>query len=227
MLTRDEVSVVDAGSPYAQQGEASPEFIEVLLVEDNPRCAAAFRSSLGQYGIDVAIATTLASARHFLHRLDCHLDAVLLDSRLPDGRGEALLPDIEALSKQPGIVILSDFLDEISPEAASYRAVLAPKTMAPSCLASILRRAARGYAKCTLDRFAKHFRLTLREVEVLDRVATGSSPKEAAAALGCSIQAVYAHLSRVGMKTKCGGYQEVVAKLFQFSCHGLGHAIHF
>jgi hypothetical protein len=60
-----------------------------------------------------------------------------------------------------------------------------------------------------------------------DRVVNGSSPKEIAAALGCSIQAVYAHLTGVGMKTKCVCYKEIVAKLFQFSCHGLGHAVRF
>jgi DNA-binding CsgD family transcriptional regulator len=62
----------------------------------------------------------------------------------------------------------------------------------------------------------------------LDRVANGISPKQIAVEFGCSMQAVYAKLARVSTKTGCANYPEVVARLFQFSCHGLGHgnAIH-
>ena len=225
MFTKDEASVEGIGARHATQSESLVEPIQVLLVEDNENCAAAFRQSLDPYDIDTSIATSAASARQFLIQLGVRFDAVLLDLPLPDGRGENLLSDIEALSKQPGIVILSDFLGEISPEATSYRAVIAPKTIAPSCLASILRHTANGYAECILKRFAKHFSLTPGEMKVLDHVATGSSPKETAAAIGCSTQAVYAHLKGIGVKTSCGCYQEVVAKLFQFSCHGLGRGI--
>ena len=107
----------------------------------------------------------------------------------------------------------------------SYRVVLTPKTIAPASLASILRRSARGYAQCTIDRFGRHFGLTSKEVETLDHVASGTSPKEVAGVLACSIQAVYAHLTRICDKTSCASYQEVVAMLFRFSCHGLGRAI--
>jgi DNA-binding NarL/FixJ family response regulator len=199
--------------------------ISVLFVEDNQHCATAFRRVLGQYGFDLIIASTLASARKRLAQLGDDIDAVLLDLDLPDGRGEELLPLIETLSRQPGVVIFSDFLDEIKPEATSYRVVLTPKTIAPASLASILRRSARGYAQCTIERFGKHFGLTVREMETLDCMACGTSPKETAVTLVCSIQSVYAHLARICEKTSCTTYQEVVAMLFRYSCHGLGHAI--
>jgi DNA-binding CsgD family transcriptional regulator len=146
-----------------------------------------------------------------------------LDLHLPDGRGEDLLPEIEALSRQPGIVILSDFLDEVRPDVTSYRAVLVPKTIAPAALASLLHQGASGYAQDTLIRFATKYRLTSKEVEVLGCVARGASPKQAAADLVCSVQVVYVHLAGVCARTGCASYHEVVAKLFQFSCHGLGH----
>lgn len=201
--------------------------VRVLFVEDGKDCAAAFRRALEKYGIDIMVAGSLADARAFLMDLHKAIDVVLLDLHLPDGRGEDLLPDIEALFPQPGIVILSNFLDEVDPEVTAYRAVLTPKTIAPKRLACILSRAAKGYAKSTLARYAKHFRLSLRETEVLDYVASGASPKGAAVALDCSIQAVYAHLSRIDLKTGCESYQEVVAKLFLFSCHGLGRGAYF
>jgi DNA-binding NarL/FixJ family response regulator len=196
--------------------------LKVLFVEDDPSCAAAFRRALAQYQIDVAVAKDLSSARLLLRGLRTHLDAVLLDLDLPDGRGEDLLPEIDAISRQPGIVILSDFLDQIRPEAASYRPILVPKTITPASLAAVLRIAVGGYVQGTLVRFAKRFGLTRRESEILDRLAKGASPKEVALEFDCSMQAVYAHLGRVCTKTNCASYREVVAALFQFSCHGLG-----
>jgi DNA-binding CsgD family transcriptional regulator len=114
-------------------------------------------------------------------------------------------------------------LDEVRPEVTSYRVVLAPKTIGPSVLAAILHQGATGHADGTLTRFARNYRLTSKESEVLGRVARGDSPKQTAAYLECSVQAVYVHLAGVCSKTACSSYHQVMAKLFQFSCHSLGH----
>jgi DNA-binding NarL/FixJ family response regulator len=166
----------------------------------------------------------VAGARRLLSQLGSSFDAVLLDLRLPDGRGEDLLADIEGLSPQPGIVIFSDYLHDLRPEAASYRTIQTSKQTPPALLAGILRLAAKGYAHSTLGRFAKQFGLTVRESDILNRVAGGINPKQIAVDLECSIQAVYAHLVRIGKKTDCDGYHEVVAKLFRFACQSLGHS---
>ena len=197
--------------------------INVLFVEDMAPCARAFKRALEAYDIDIVVAADLAQARRLIRECGEQFDAVLLDLQLPDGRGEDLLPEIEGLARQPGIVILSDFLDQVRPEVTSYRAVLAPKTIAPSALASILHQGASGYANDTLTRFARNYKLTSKETEILARVARGASPKQTAAELACSVQVVYVHLAGVCSKTSCASYHEVVAKLFQFSCHGLGH----
>lgn len=197
--------------------------IKVLFVEDMEPCARAFKRALAAYGIDIVVASDVSQGRQLLQVRGEQFDAVLLDLHLPDGRGEDLLPEIEALARQPGIVILSDFLDEVRPEVASYRAVLAPKTIAVSALAALLHQGATGYADDTVTRFARNYRLTSREEEILARVAKGASPKQTAAELACSVQVIYVHLAGVCAKTRCSSYHEVVAKLFQFSCHGLGH----
>jgi DNA-binding NarL/FixJ family response regulator len=197
--------------------------MSVLFVEDTGPCARAFKRALETYGVDIVVAADLSQARRLLRERGEQFDAVLLDLHLPDGRGEDLLPEIEALTKQPGIVILSDFLDEVRPEVTSYRVVLASKTISPSALAAILHQGATGYVDDTLTRFARNYRLTSRETEILGRVASGASPKQTAADLACSVQVVYVHLAGVCAKTGCASYHEVVAKLFQFSCHGLGH----
>jgi DNA-binding CsgD family transcriptional regulator len=139
---------------------------------------------------------------------------------LPDGRGEELLPDLDQLSRQPGLVIFSSFLDEIRPEATSYRPILVPKTIAPSSLAAIVRIAANGYAHHALSHFAKRFGLTNKETKILELVARGEKPKGIAQELDCSIQAVYAHLTKICVRTDCSSYQEAMAMLFQFACHG-------
>jgi DNA-binding NarL/FixJ family response regulator len=194
--------------------------IRVLFVEDDLRCARAFGRNLGRHGMDLAIAENLHGARRVLRKLDCQLDVILLDLHLPDGRGEDLLPDIDQLSRQPGLVIFSSFLDEISPEATSYRPILVPKTIAPSALAAIVRIAANGYVAHALHHFAKRFGLTSKETKILELVARGEKPKGIAMDLKCSMQAVYAHLTKICTRAGCSSYQEAVAMLFQFACHG-------
>ena len=109
------------------------------------------------------------------------------------------------------------------PDASLYRAIWVPKSVHPPALVAIMHRVARGCAHKTLNRFARRFGLTRKETRVLDLVASGVGPKQIAANLNCSSQAVYALLARASNKTESLSYQEVVAKLFQFSCHGLGH----
>ena len=216
--------LVQTAAEAKRTDEESDTPIRVLFVEDDQFCSRAFKRALAQFGVECTIADTASAARRWLGEDGNSFDAVLLDLRLPDGRGEDLLADIERLSPQPGVVIFSDFLDDLRPDAAAYRTVQSTKQIAPGLLAKTLRLAARGYAQSTLGRFAKQFGLTCRESDILNRVAGGISPKQIALDLGCSIQAVYGHLGRIGKKTDCEGYHEVVAKLFRFACNSLGHS---
>lgn len=226
MLSRPALaSLPEEPASPEQLDEFSGAPVRVLFIEDDRSCASAFKRALASFAIDCIVAETAAGARALMRAYGEGFDAVLLDLRLPDGRGEDLLPELEALPKQPGIIIFSDFLQEMRPEATSYRAIPCSKQVTPLVLASLLRVAAKGYAECTLNRFAMHFGLTSREHEVLERVSRGNGPKHVALDLGCSLQAIYAHLGKIGRKTGCSSYQEIIAKLFRFSCHGLGHTL--
>ncbi len=207
------------------QGKAPSPRVRVLLVEDDWHYARVLRQALARYEVDLLPVPDLASARRLLNDAGASVDAVLLEPDLPDGRGEDLLGQIEALPNQPGIVVFSDASQELRTHAATYRVVWAPRFTRASTLAATLRLAARGYADDTLTRFAGYFRLTRKEAEVLDLVAKGISPKRIALEHAVSLQAVYANLARVSTKAECASYQEVIAKLFRFSCHGLGHGI--
>jgi DNA-binding CsgD family transcriptional regulator len=222
MLTRDVVQGAGIGAHKAVDGCDATSRFRVLLVEGDCPYASTCTQALAPHGIDSVVVDCLASARRLLREPGMGIQAVLIALHLPDGRGEELLPDIEALSNQPGVVLFSNCLEQIRPEATLYRTVLVTKSIAPAALARILRLAASGYASSTIKRFARYFRLTPRESEILVRLAAGTAPKEIARACGCSIQAVYAHLSRVGRKVHATGHYQIVAKLFQFSCHSLG-----
>ena len=208
-----------------QVGKRASSAIRVLLIEDNKSFSSAFKRALGQFAVDCVVAETMATARGLIRAWGDSFDAILLDLKLPDGRGEDLLPELEALPRQPGIVIFSDFLLEMRPEVTSCRTIPTSKQVMPPVLASLLHVTGKRYAECTLDRFAKDHNLTRKEHEVLQRIARGDSPKGVALDLGCSLQAVYAHLARIARKTGCSSYHETVAKLFQFSCRGLGQVV--
>jgi DNA-binding NarL/FixJ family response regulator len=194
------------------------------MVEDDEAWAYGVRRALLPYGISVRIVQDVRRARCSLLKLRDPLDIVLLDPVVWHGKGDQLLAEIEALPRQPGVVILTSLNEELGVDASSYRVLLVPKNVQPRELASIMRRVAQGCAQETLERFARRFRLTSKETELLDAIASGVAPKAIATSLHCSRQAVYALLTKVTAKTHCTSYQEVVAKLFQFSCHGLGHA---
>jgi DNA-binding NarL/FixJ family response regulator len=200
------------------------EKVKVLIVEGDQGWAKELQQALASQGVDGTVAADLLHARRFLATAAKHVDSVLLDLILPDGRGEELLPELEALPRQPGIVVLSGAPHELRPNAATFRFMwVSESTPAPS-LAAILRLSAKGYVRSTLDRFANRFRLTRSETTVLVRIADGASPKGVAIDLGCSLQAVYAHLAKISKKAGCASYHELIAALFQFSCHGLGHS---
>lgn len=221
LITGDRLEILDSAAQTLREvGYEHLPIIKVLFVKEDHLSAADMRYQLAGHGVDCRVVCNLFAARTALRQYGWRFDAVVLDFEVHGGRGADLLPDIDALPEQPGIVILSDFVRELPPETASYRPVLATSDVAPPVLASMLRTAVQDCARSTVERFARHFHLTVKEAEVLRHMAKGMSPKKLATDLGCSSQAVYAVLSRIGRKTECSGYHEIVARLLRFSCPG-------
>jgi DNA-binding NarL/FixJ family response regulator len=196
--------------------------VHVLLVDADVHFAEAVCREFCCCGVAVAVAPTLAQARDILSQAS-PLDVVLLEIRLPDGRGESLLLDIEARPRQPVAVIVSAFLQDLSPQAFEYRPVVVEKSRDTQSLLKIVRTVTGGYAGPSIKRFVTRFKLTQRETETITLIAHGRKPKEIAALMCCSEQAVYAHLVRACRKTHCLDYHQLVSKLFEFSCQALGH----
>lgn len=198
--------------------------VHVLLVDADVHFAEAVARDFCCCGVGVAVAPTLAEARNIL-RQTCPLDVVLLEIRLPDGRGESLLLDIESRPRQPVSVIVSAFPQDLSPQALEYRPVVVEKSTDTQALLKIVRAVSGGYAGPSIKRFVTRFKLTRRETETITLIAHGRKPKEIAALMGCSEQAVYAHLVRACRKTHCLDYHQLVGKLFEFACQALGHTL--
>jgi DNA-binding NarL/FixJ family response regulator len=198
--------------------------LHVLLVEDDPHAAHVVARDFRRSGVAVTVARTLADARAFLHGNPTDLDAILLDLRLPDGRGESLLPDIEACSPQPAVIITSAFLSELQADALEYRPTAVPKPVTTQALLRMVRVVAEGYARPVIKRFIQGFDLSKREAEAVALVVQGLKPKEIAESMHCSEKTVYAHLARVCEKTCSHDYHEVVGKVFAFACHTVGHS---
>lgn len=73
--------------------------MRILLIEDEPEMAGALCAALGRHDILVDHVTRLAEARAAL--AEAVHDAVLLDRRLPDGDGLALLAGLRAAAGSP------------------------------------------------------------------------------------------------------------------------------
>jgi DNA-binding CsgD family transcriptional regulator len=86
-----------------------------------------------------------------------------------------------------------------------------------------VRAALSGYSLPLIRRFARASALSRREIEAVILVAQGLKPKEIADRMNCSEPTIYSHLSNICDKTGCSHYLGIVAKLFAFACHALGH----
>lgn len=88
--------------------------IRMLIVDDEPSICSALAMLFQSYGIDTRTAPGAASARAAL--ADDRFDVLLIDLRMPDGRGDALFHD--AAAREPGYRDRTIFMTgDISTEA--------------------------------------------------------------------------------------------------------------
>ncbi len=198
--------------------------LSVLLVENDLPTAEAIARDFDIGGVSVTLALTLADARAALHRESPEIDVVVSELNLPDGRGESLLPQFEALPRQPAVIITSSALAEMQVAALEYRPIALAKPVDTSRLLRVVRTVRGGYARPVLRRFIAGYGLSKRETESIALLAQGLRAKEIAGRMRCSEPTVYSHLARVAAKTGCSDCHDVLAKLFAFACQAVGHA---
>jgi DNA-binding NtrC family response regulator len=93
----------------------------VLIVDDEDLIRWSLRERLTQDGYDVRDSATAAAAMAEFGRVAA--DVVLLDCRLPDGDGIAVLQQIKKLSPDAAVILMTAFPTlENAGEAATYGA---------------------------------------------------------------------------------------------------------
>ncbi len=204
---------------------ARDELFSVLLVADHPRLREAISARLGQLGAGTVYEAANATEARARAAASGPCDVAILDVGFSDGSGTDLVAELRRLG-WPRIVVLADPDDAHAVRAAFHAGAQAYllKSTAP---ASPLPRAARSpgeIARATASFFVpaptalrvvdtddRPRELSAREIEVLQRVADGSSNKEIGQDLGLSALTVKSHLSRIGRKLGTGDRAQMVA----------------
>jgi len=78
--------------------------MHILVVDDEHEICILLRKILCDEGHDVTISGTVHNCRSLLDR---KFDVVLLDQKLPDGKGNELIPGIRAANPEVLIIIIS------------------------------------------------------------------------------------------------------------------------
>lgn len=77
----------------------------ILIVEDSVTLAGAYAAYLSRLDVECALAATLAEAKRAVH--ERAPDVILLDVKLPDGDGLALLGYISGLADKPRVIVMT------------------------------------------------------------------------------------------------------------------------
>ena len=212
--------------------------VPTLLVDDHPVVRAGLRAYLERHaGLRiVGEADGLGQARAWLRHVaerepeatrpatdDSSTDGssadaasqrpklVILDLKLHDGSGTALIPDIRRLAPDARILILSSFPEEDAVRAAIRAGAHGwlDKQQDPSALADAVRAALRGELPLAAEavralaappRVDPFDALTPRERQVLDGIAKGRSNREIAQRLGVREKTVKTHAGHIYAK---------------------------
>jgi DNA-binding NarL/FixJ family response regulator len=171
--------------------------IRVLVVDDHAVVRVGVRTLVNAEP-DMEVVAEAADAPTTLAAYRTHRpDVVLLDLRLPDTSGAALIEALRALDPAARIIVLTSY------DAQAY---LLKGTFPDGILEAAIRRVRAGEQVIPADVAARlaqrvsESSLTPREIEVLELVAKGLSNKEIGGVLRTSAGTVKTHLKRIFVK---------------------------
>jgi DNA-binding NarL/FixJ family response regulator len=195
--------------------------LSVLLVEDDAMVSGWVRMAFE--GSEIRLAGVAASAAEALALAGRrHVDVLLVDYRLPDGRGTELVRDLRLSGVSAPAVLMTaneeSGFNEAAREAGAQGTVL--KTGSADELAEAVRRVHDGGAAYDTrhpPRAAGKTALSPREREVLRLVAAGSTNHQIAQQLGVGAETVKTLLARTFSKLGVRRRAEAVS-----AAHDLG-----
>ncbi|MEM0968247.1 MAG: response regulator transcription factor [Verrucomicrobiota bacterium] len=165
----------------------------------------------------VAEASTVADARKAA--IEHQPDVAILDLRLADGDGIELASELQTLTPNLHIMVLSSYVLEKDVHRAFASGVLSylPKDTHGDDLLSVVRKVARGERYLTpevsllLAKSTAHPALTERELEILKLIAKGQTNKEIATLLHLSENTVKNHVKSILAKLQANDRTHAVA----------------
>jgi DNA-binding NarL/FixJ family response regulator len=197
--------------------------LRILVADDHPLIRAGIRGALA--GVDDIEIVGEASSEAQLLPLIARTspDVALLDLQMHDGDGLLCLQRIRAGHPDVKVIVLSDRCEPLEIVSVLERGAFAYvlKSIDPSDLAAAIRQAVHGtfYSlgglpfpesawSCKAD-------LTMRELEVLQRVAAGLSNRAIAQDLWLSDQTIKFHLRKIYRKLGVTNRTEAALHAFQ------------
>jgi DNA-binding NarL/FixJ family response regulator len=186
----------------------------MLIVEDDPLCVSTWKRIFAMDHWSVVSANSLAEARRAIAESEGFLVA-LLDMKLPDGHGVDLVEELSAMLPKPRILVLSGELNaEVAEKVFGRIDALVPKPVPISVLRSLVFKATRDVIRSQVDNFARRFRLSTKERELLHLVTMGADNRTAARRLECKPQTLNTYWKRILSKTNAHSQRDVVVRLY-------------
>jgi len=191
-----------------------PEPIRVYLIDDHPVVRSGLAMAVADEPDLVLVGDAGTAADGLAGAVAACPRVVLVDLGLPDRDGNELVADLRRSLPDARVVVLSSYDDELRVSealGAGAHGYLLKSSSVPDLLAAIRSAAAGGtplspsLTEAVLRVMRRSSRtgpstidaLTARELQVLERFATGLSTREVAVSLGISPKTVETHRVRI------------------------------
>ena len=184
---------------------SSSRKIKVLSVDDHPLLREGLAAIVNSQE-DLEMVAQAASGREAIQLFRQHRpDVTLMDLRMPDGSGIDVVSAIVAEFPDARIVMLTTFEGDVEIQrslAAGARGYLL-KTTPPVELVDVIRQVHAGKKRIPQEvaaQLAEHIadeRLTSREIDVLQHVASGNRNRDIAEQLFISEETVKVHVKHI------------------------------
>jgi DNA-binding NarL/FixJ family response regulator len=199
--------------------EISAKTIRILIVDDHPVVCSGLTSMLSSYASLEVGASAASGDRALTLVREQQFDVMLLDLRMAGMDGIGVLQALKKLANSPRVIVLTSFAREediyraIRAGAQGYMVKDTPEAEMVAAIIAVAqgtRYIPRDIAARLADRMLRQD-LTVRELEVLELLAVGSTNKQIGVMLHISDNTVRCHVNNIMEKLHVSDRTEAVA----------------